>query len=85
MSKPKPDRRGLMRGYGLGFEFAAAVAGFGLVGFWIDTSWDCSPVGVLVGVGLGLIGATYNLIRASQAAFRPPSTKDEKEENEKDP
>lgn len=71
-----------MRGYGLGFEFAAGIVGFGLVGVWVDATWGCSPVGVLVGVGLGMIGSTYNLIRGSRAAFRPPAKKDEEKKEE---
>lgn len=55
---------------GIGFNFSAAVAGFSLVGYWIDHHYKTSPWGVLIGLGLGLTGGTYNLIRASMAAFR---------------
>ena len=55
---------------GIGIEYTAAGAGFGLVGWWIDSSWDTSPWGVLIAVALGLIGATYNLVRQSLAAFK---------------
>ncbi len=54
---------------GIGVNYVAAVAGFGLMGWWIDSRWGTEPVGVLIGVALGLIGATYNLIRESMAAF----------------
>ena len=60
---------------GIGIEYTAAVAGFGLVGWWIDSSWDTSPWGVLIAVALGLIGATYNLVRQSLAAFKTTDTK----------
>lgn len=69
---------------GIGFEFAAAVAGFTLVGYWFDRHYGHSPWGVLVGAGLGLIGGMYNLIRESLAASReagsgtPKSTGDRK-------
>jgi F0F1-type ATP synthase assembly protein I len=54
----------------MGLEFAAAVAGFALVGYWIDRHYDTSPAGVLIGAVLGLIGGTYNLVRESLAAFK---------------
>jgi len=60
---------------GIGIEYAAAVAGFALVGWWIDSRWDTSPWGVLIAAALGLIGATYNLVRQSLAAFKTMDTK----------
>lgn len=71
-----------LRYSGIGIEFAAAVAGFAFVGYWVDRHYDTEPWGVIVGAGLGLVGASYNLIRQSLAAFkelekdrsrRPPS------------
>lgn len=61
---------GWIRHWGIGVEYAAAVAGLALMGWWIDEKFDTSPAGVLIGAGLGLIGATYNLVRASLAAFK---------------
>jgi len=61
---------GWLRSYGIGFEFATAVAVFGLIGYWIDRKFDSSPWGVLVGTALGLTGGTYNLIKESLTAFR---------------
>ncbi|MBI1827544.1 MAG: AtpZ/AtpI family protein [Planctomycetes bacterium] len=61
---------------GIGVEFAAAVIGFSLVGLWLDHHFGWSPWGVLVGAALGLIGGTYNLIRESLAAFKPPDDED---------
>jgi ATP synthase protein I len=61
---------GWLRSYGIGFEFATAVAVFGLIGYWVDRKFGSSPWGVLVGTGLGLTGGTYNLIRESLTAFR---------------
>lgn len=55
---------------GMGFEFAAAVAGFTLVGVWVDRHYGHAPWGVIVGVALGLIGGMYNLIRESLAASK---------------
>ncbi len=56
----------------IGIEYVAAVAGFGLAGWWVDSRWDTSPWGVLIGTALGLIGGTYNLVRTTLAAFRVP-------------
>ncbi len=50
---------------GLGFEVAAAVAGFTLFGYWIGSHYGRATLGLLVGAGLGVLGGTYNLIRAA--------------------
>lgn len=90
---PPPDsERSWTRHAGIGIEFAGAVAGFALLGYWIDRHYDSSPWGVLIGAALGLIGGTYNLIRASMAAFKQyerdaakrrdaPQTSDEDEQD----
>lgn len=54
----------------LGFDFAAAVLGFTLLGYWIDLRYDSQPWGVLSGAILGLVGAMYNLIRGALNASR---------------
>ena len=54
----------------IGFEMAAAVAGFTLIGYWWDRHFVSSPWGLLTGAALGLIGGTYNLIRQSRSAFK---------------
>ena len=50
---------------GLGFELAAAVAGFALLGYWIGDHYGNGALGLLIGAVLGLAGGMYNLIRAS--------------------
>jgi len=70
MAAKRPKDRTWIRYSGLGIEFAAAVVGFTLVGYWVDYHYQCSPWGVVVGVLLGLIGGFYNLIRQSLAAVR---------------
>jgi F0F1-type ATP synthase assembly protein I len=52
----------------VGFELAAAVGGFALVGHLIDRWRGSHPKGLLIGAVLGLIGGLYNLIKASLAA-----------------
>ena len=70
---------------GIGIEFAAAVAGFGLLGFWVDHRYKTDPWGVVIGAALGLVGATYNLVRESLAAFREVSDKDRDEDKPTQP
>ena len=53
---------------GLGFELAAAVAGFVLFGYWIGGYFDHAELGIVIGAVLGLIGGMYNLLRATLAA-----------------
>jgi F0F1-type ATP synthase assembly protein I len=64
------NRPNWLRFSGIGIEFAAAVAGFTLAGYWVDRHFGSSPKGLLVGVGLGLLGGGYNMIRASLAAVK---------------
>jgi F0F1-type ATP synthase assembly protein I len=56
----------------LGMELFAAVAGFGIVGWYIDTKFGTAPVWMLVLLFLGAIGGMYNLIRAALKTA-PPS------------
>ena len=82
MPGKKPDRPQWVRHSSVGVEFAAAVGGFTLVGLWIDTKYDSKPWGLLIGVALGLIGGTYNLIRSSLAAFKPPVDEDSNDDSD---
>lgn len=65
-----------MKYSGVGFEFVGAIAGFGLVGYWLDRHYGWSPWGVLAGVGLGMVGGTYHLIRQAQQAEREARAED---------
>jgi F0F1-type ATP synthase assembly protein I len=65
---------GWVRYSGLGIELAGAVAGLTLVGYWIDGKFGTSPWGLLGGMAMGLIGGTYNLVKASLAAAREAGT-----------
>jgi hypothetical protein len=69
----KQTQRGdAARAYSLGFELVCAVAGFVLVGIWIDRHYSSGPWGTLTCLFLGLIGGFYNLIRgASRMAGGP--------------
>ena len=72
MAKKDGDRPSWLRFSGIGFEFVAAIAGFALVGYWVDRHWNIRPWGLVIGAVLGLIGGMYNLIRESLGAFKPP-------------
>jgi len=63
MANRKLGRTPLVRYAGLGFDFGAALVVFVLIGYWVDRHYGCSPWGVLVGCGLGIVGGLYNLIR----------------------
>ena len=69
MGDKKGDQTSWIRFAGVGTEFAAAVGGLAFFGYWIDNHFDSAPWALLIGVGLGLVGGTYNLIRRSLAAF----------------
>jgi hypothetical protein len=61
----KQDRPTWLRYSGMGLEFAAAVAGFVLIGYWIGRHYGNETRGVLIGAVLGLIGGGYNFIRSA--------------------
>ena len=77
----RPGRRGVssrskfrgMRFAGLGVEFAAAVAGLTLLGYWFDRHFGTRPWALLIGAALGLIGGMYNLLRETLTAVKPPA------------
>ena len=54
----------------LGTEWAAAVIGFTLLGLWIDRRWETEPWAVLICLGIGFVGGTYNFVKAAQRAAR---------------
>jgi F0F1-type ATP synthase assembly protein I len=58
--KKKNEIQGTYRDYApyltLGFQLAAAVVLFFLLGHWIDIRFGIAPVGKLVGVFLGCVG-----------------------------
>lgn len=53
-----------------GFELAASVAGFSLIGWWLGGYWGDPRIGLLIGAVLGIIGGMYNLVRPSLAGLR---------------
>ena len=72
------QRSGSARLAGLGFELAAAVAGFVLLGYWIGGYFGNARLGIVIGAVLGLIGGMYNLLRATLAAAGGASSRKRK-------
>lgn len=73
MPSDKRDQYSWTRYSSLGFEFVAVFGIFATLGYWIDSSWDSSPWGLIVGAALGLIGGMYKLVKTSLAAFEDSS------------
>lgn len=65
MALSHDDARTRMRFLGLGTEFAAAVAGLSLFGWWLGGRFGGrgDVWGLLIGFALGFAGGMYNLIR----------------------
>lgn len=55
---------------GMGFELAAAVAGFTFLGIWIDRRYETEPWGLLICAAIGVVGGLYNFVRAARIAAR---------------
>ena len=79
MSGGRKDRPGWLRYSGIGVEFAAAVAGFTLVGYWIGGHFGRDLLGLVIGAVFGIVGGGYNLIRESLRAMKQAYRQDAKD------
>src|SRR5262245_6660763 len=68
---------GWVRYSGVGLELAGATAGLALVGYWLDGGCGTRPWGTGIGVVIGLVGGSYNLVRESLEAIREAKADDE--------
>jgi ATP synthase protein I len=68
---------GWVRHSGLGLQLAGGVAGFALIGYWIDRQYGSRPWGLIVGVVLGIVGGLYNLVKEALQATREAAQEDE--------
>ena len=82
MADGKRDRANWVRFSGIGFEFAAALAGFTLIGLWIDRSYGTTPRYTLIGAVLGIVGGGYNFIRSSLSALREANRRSDESNND---
>lgn len=64
---PTNEANKLWRISGLGVELAAAVCGMALGGYLIDSWLNSSPIALLIGLTLGMVGGGYNFIRRAVA------------------
>jgi len=72
------DNRRWMSLAGMGVEFAGAVAGFCLLGYWIDHHWQIERHwGLLICAGLGVVGGLYNMIRQALNVSRSSTRRSE--------
>jgi len=78
MAEEPQQRESWTKLSGIGIELAAAVAGFTLAGYWWDRHFHTGPWGLLIGLALGLVGGTYNLIRQSLNASRDAASSDKR-------
>lgn len=77
----RPNSRRLA---GVGFELAAAVGGFVLVGYWVGKYYDQAELGIVIGAVLGLIGGMYNLVRTTLAASREAANRKRNPDSDED-
>jgi F0F1-type ATP synthase assembly protein I len=70
-------RRVLLRFATAGSELAAAVIGLTLLGWWFDRGFNTSPVGLLAGAGLGIVGGMYNFLRDAWRFRQEDDAKDQ--------
>jgi len=66
------------RYFGMGLEYAGAILLMGLIGYYLfDRGEQGTPWGLIVGLLLGFVGATYNLIKTALAANRQANDQSE--------
>lgn len=70
MSENPKQSPSWMKLSGIGVELVGAVAGLTLMGYWWDRHFHTGPWGLLIGIALGIVGGTYNLIRQSLLASK---------------
>jgi F0F1-type ATP synthase assembly protein I len=80
---PRDNGPSWLRLSGIGVEVAAAVAGFTLVGYWVDRHFASAPWGLLIGLVLGLVGGLYNLVRESLVAAKSAGKADDRHDGAK--
>ncbi len=73
MEKVVVDRSGMSLGLRMASEFVSAILVAGLLGYGVDFLLNSSPFALMVGLALGFVAGTVNLVRVSRqmAAAHP--------------
>ena len=64
------DAAGWYKMAGIGFEFVAAIAVFGGVGYFLDGRLGTSPWLLIVGFGLGFASGLWLMYKAARNSFK---------------
>ncbi|MBL8879667.1 MAG: AtpZ/AtpI family protein [Phycisphaerales bacterium] len=67
----------------LGLEFGSGIAGFVIIGWWIDHSFGTAPKALVTASVIGSIGGLYVLIRRSYEIQKQFSARDREGRQEK--
>lgn len=54
----------------MGTEFAGAVCGLTLAGYWVDRHYGTGNTATMIGAAIGLVGGMYNFIRQALVMSR---------------
>ena len=58
----------------VGLELAGTLGVLVAIGWWADGKLGSSPVGVLIGAFIGIVGGLTKLVYSTRNAVRPPDT-----------
>jgi len=84
MARPPQKPSESTRALGAGLTFAASVALFAVGGLWVDGKLATSPLFVLLGVFLGLVGGTIHLLHTLAPGTLPFGRKKPPEDPSRD-
>jgi F0F1-type ATP synthase assembly protein I len=67
---------------GMGTEFAGALCGLTLLGYWIDRHFGSGRKATLICASIGLVGGMYNFIRQAIALSKETEAQDSNQRRE---
>jgi len=65
----RPRQKGSLAVATAGLEIGLAIVGLTLLGRWLDDRYGSTPWLMLVGLGIGMIGGTYNVWKIGRSFF----------------
>ena len=82
----QPDSSGtaLRRYAGMGSEFAGAICGLTLAGYWVDRHYGTGVKATVIGALLGVVGGSYNFIRQALEMSREAMAEQKRAEEQHD-